>query len=459
MTEEERRKKVLELLGRGAPTVSSPISGVLPPPVDTSMPIAPYPAVQPQLAGPPPGSVEEAQARQLEAQSAPPLPPRGVKENLVSGIRAGLEGFAGGYTGGPGYFERQQVRDVQERQREQDLLSRAKELRGEGLKKQEMATTAANIAEDNRRQAEQFAMQKKIQEQQLELGKYLTTPKGAVTSKVTPTGLQPEVQVPEETKPVNTSNYSRDTQLYQGKPTDVMSDLDPQSPTFGKTFIQTPTGLQDVSGQTQHYEKPTQSPNEAVMDLRRQSALDRIRQQYNAHPSVRKFQTVASGLEFAKGVDPKTNNPADDQGMIYAFAKAMDPESVVREGEYATVQKYSQSWADRFGFDIRRLYSNSKFLTPEAIQNMKATIEARAKPEYQLYQHTLADFRNDVERVVPGGGQEYIPDYGQSFAKPPEMSKTQPGGQTAPAPAQTERRVINGVTYQKVPGGWSRVQQ
>jgi hypothetical protein len=29
--------------------------------------------------------------------------------------------------------------------------------------------------------------------------------------------------------------------------------------------------------------------------------------------------------------------------MVYAFAKIMDPESVVREGEYETVKKYSQS--------------------------------------------------------------------------------------------------------------------
>ena len=33
----------------------------------------------------------------------------------------------------------------------------------------------------------------------------------------------------------------------------------------------------------------------------------------------------------------------------------MDPDSVVREGEYATVQKYSQTWGQKFGMDVNRI--------------------------------------------------------------------------------------------------------
>lgn len=35
----------------------------------------------------------------------------------------------------------------------------------------------------------------------------------------------------------------------------------------------------------------------------------------------------------------------DDQALIYTFAKVMDPNSVVRESEYDTVQRFSQSLA------------------------------------------------------------------------------------------------------------------
>src|SRR3990167_3174339 len=46
-------------------------------------------------------------------------------------------------------------------------------------------------------------------------------------------------------------NLQNDTQLYQGKPTDVA--VDPRS---GRVFLRTANGLQDVTGQTSHYERP-----------------------------------------------------------------------------------------------------------------------------------------------------------------------------------------------------------
>ena len=52
----------------------------------------------------------------------------------------------------------------------------------------------------------------------------------------------------------------------------------------------------------------------------------------------------------------KNPTSTNDQALIYAFAKAMDPTSSVREGEYATVQKYAQSFANQLGFDVNRLF-------------------------------------------------------------------------------------------------------
>src|SRR4029453_9988165 len=54
---------------------------------------------------------------------------------------------------------------------------------------------------------------------------------------------------------------------------------------------------------------------------------------FSAEPSVKRTVTMAEAVSFIKGLDVQTKNPADDQALIYAFAKAMDPESVVREGE------------------------------------------------------------------------------------------------------------------------------
>ena len=80
------------------------------------------------------------QATGLESQAAPPPAAHGLGV-LGEVIRAGLEGFTGGYTHGPGYFEHQQARDTEEHQRQQDLLTRAKGLRGEAVGQQQLGQT------------------------------------------------------------------------------------------------------------------------------------------------------------------------------------------------------------------------------------------------------------------------------------------------------------------------------
>ncbi|HYE85189.1 MAG TPA: hypothetical protein VEA16_02450, partial [Vicinamibacterales bacterium] len=117
-----------------------------------------------------------------------------------------------------------------------------------------------------------------------------------------------------------------------------------------------------------------------------QRRVDMKTRAFDSQPVVKKIQTMAEAVAFAENLNVNTANPADDQALIYAYAKAMDPDSVVREGEYATVQKYAQSWAERFGFDVARMFSNTTFLTPQARANMKATIRtkfASAKPQYE----------------------------------------------------------------------------
>lgn len=81
-------------------------------------------------------------ASKLEGEAAPPPAPHGFGGILGAALQAGLEGFTGGYTGGPGYAEHQAQRDAQEHTRQSDLLSRAKELRGEATHQQEMGQTA-----------------------------------------------------------------------------------------------------------------------------------------------------------------------------------------------------------------------------------------------------------------------------------------------------------------------------
>lgn len=129
------------------------------------------------------------------------------------------------------------------------------------------------------------------------------------------------------------------------------------------------------------------------------SLVTRIMQQHDSNPIFKRYVTANEASQFVNSLSNKTVSPADDIGLIYAFAKAMDPESVVREGEYKTVQDYAQALVDKLGFKFGRIWKNSQFLTPEARQKMKATIQKKTDSTatlYRGYRKTIADRINKI---------------------------------------------------------------
>jgi hypothetical protein len=62
-----------------------------------------------------------------------------------------------------------------------------------------------------------------------------------------------------------------------------------------------------------------------------------LRKEFNALPQVKEFATRSAGLGtvLASASDP---SPAGDISLIFAYMKMLDPNSVVREGEFATAQ-------------------------------------------------------------------------------------------------------------------------
>jgi hypothetical protein len=107
--------------------------------------------------------------------------------------------------------------------------------------------------------------------------------------------------------------------------------------------------------------------------------------QFKSEPVITNFNQIQSGYNFTKTLSDKTTNPADDQALIYSLAKVLDPGSVVREGEYATAQKYSQSWVNAYGKSITQAIAGTGFLSETARKNIKDTIESRynaSKTEY-----------------------------------------------------------------------------
>lgn len=137
---------------------------------------------------------------------------------------------------------------------------------------------------------------------------------------------------------------------------------------------------------------------------------------FKSEPVVANYNVVNEGYNFVKSLSSDTNNPADDQAFIYSFAKIMDPNSVVREGEYATVQKYAQSWADTFGFDVKRIFSNEKFLTKEAIDNMKATLLSKYQASEKNYNNVYKQYTDNINNLTGrNDGEKFLVDYSQAF--------------------------------------------
>ena len=135
--------------------------------------------------------------------------------------------------------------------------------------------------------------------------------------------------------------------------------------------------------------------------------VNQIAGAFDNEPIVKAYNISQEGLQTIKSIGVNTKSPADDIAFIYAFAKIMDPNSVVREGEYNTIQRYAQTWADNFGFKAQRIFSNTNFLSTDAKQKMLNSLQAKANAIgtqynnlYKEYQRQMDDARAGTPRTL-----------------------------------------------------------
>jgi len=130
--------------------------------------------------------------------------------------------------------------------------------------------------------------------------------------------------------------------------------------------------------------------------------------------NTKEYKLASTGYRDAMRIKDNTKSPTDDISLVYAFAKAMDPGSVVREGEYATVQKYAQSLADKYKFDVARVLSGSTIMTEEARKGLKATIENRFKSQEETYNSTRKQYADQINGITgKDNGDAYLTDYSE----------------------------------------------
>lgn len=123
---------------------------------------------------------------------------------------------------------------------------------------------------------------------------------------------------------------------------------------------------------------------------------------FDNEPIVKNYNTTQEGFQTISSIGVDTKNPADDIAFIYAFAKIMDPNSVVREGEYNTIQKYAQTWADNFGFTAKRIFSNTNFLSPDAKQKMLNALKPKIDTITKQYKNLQSEYQRQINDAYLG---------------------------------------------------------
>ena len=147
------------------------------------------------------------------------------------------------------------------------------------------------------------------------------------------------------------------------------------------------------------------------------STVNQIAGAFDSEQIVKDFNQINSGYQTIKSIGTATTSPADDITFIYSFAKIMDPNSVVREGEYATIQKYAQTWADNFGFTAKRIFSNTNFLSQDAKEKMLSSVRAKLNTATAQYTNLYSEYQRQINDALTGKPRT-IQEYSKAFLQP-----------------------------------------
>lgn len=223
--------------------------------------------------------------------------------------------------------------------------------------------------------------------------------------------------------------------------------------------IQTGTG---IVGEYLFYKKQAQAAGQQPLDFNTYQTMDANRKakatatangglpnstltkvttvanQFDNNQTVKNYQTVVQALQAFKTAG---NSPTDDISRIYIFAKTMDPNSSVREGEYSTVKDYAQAYLTGLGLKLDRIVNNDGFLTTDARNKMLATLENKVKPVQDAYDTIRGSYTNRINKITgQSDGGDYITDYNPGNSV---------GGQLIQKEADAENKVTSGLNSLK----------
>lgn len=129
---------------------------------------------------------------------------------------------------------------------------------------------------------------------------------------------------------------------------------------------------------------------------------------------VKQYNTIAETVDAVKNAGI---SPTDDIQRIYAFAKVMDPNSAVKEGEYKSIQEYSTALLNRVGLNAKRTFDpTTGALTQTARDFIDKTLANRLASSEKSYDNAFKEYGRRINKITGGNdGTEYITDYKRAF--------------------------------------------
>lgn len=172
------------------------------------------------------------------------------------------------------------------------------------------------------------------------------------------------------------------------------------SPTFEQDYQNFVQDLDEAVSKYGQQANPGSSGVLSSLPVSIQGKIVSIANSFGDKPNVKKYIEAVDSVNIVNGIDPKSKNPADHQQIVYAFAKALDPDSAVKEGEYETIKKYAQSTLSKYGKEITNAISGIGFLSETAINNIKTTMNNTLNSRKPVYDNTVKETAKVINNIA-----------------------------------------------------------
>lgn len=165
-------------------------------------------------------------------------------------------------------------------------------------------------------------------------------------------------------------------------------------PTAGDKVTLKKYGLDEAKLWQYRAEKVANSSAYNNLDTPTKSRIDKYVLDFENEQVVKDFNTMNIAIQTARTL---ADSGTDDQALIYTFAKVMDPNSVVRESEYDTVQRFSQSLAQGAYGKVDRVFGNDGFMTDSAKQAILKTLEKKLNAQKISYDNIREQTKKQIK--------------------------------------------------------------